>query len=103
MSQLWTFIVVGLTAGGAYALSAIGVVTIYRGSGVLNFAHGAIGMAGTYVFWEFYEDGAATHGLTPLAQWPVGPAILMGILAGALIGMLVYALVMYPLRNSSEL
>ena len=103
MSELWTFIVVGLTAGGAYALTAIGVVTIYRGSGVLNFAQGAIGMAGTYVFWEVYGDGAATHGLHPLERWPVGLAMVVGIGAGALIGLLVYVLVMYPLRNASEL
>jgi ABC-type branched-subunit amino acid transport system ATPase component/branched-subunit amino acid ABC-type transport system permease component len=101
--QLWTFIVVGLTAGGAYALTAIGVVTIYRGSGVLNFAHGAIGMAGTYVFWEFYQNGAGTHGLHALARWPVGYAMAIGIGAGALIGLLVYLFVMYPLRNASEL
>jgi ABC-type branched-subunit amino acid transport system ATPase component/branched-subunit amino acid ABC-type transport system permease component len=103
LTALWTFIIVGLTAGGAYALTAIGVVTIYRGSGVLNFAHGAIGMAGTYVFWEVYQDGAATHGLHPLQRWPVGLAIAAGIAAGAVIGLLVYVLVMYPLRNSSEL
>ncbi|WP_433189984.1 ABC transporter permease subunit [Actinoallomurus sp. CA-150999] len=103
MTQLWTFIIVGLTAGGAYALTAIGVVTIYRGSGVLNFAHGAIGMAGTYAFWEFYENGAATHGLFSLARWPVGAAMAVGIGAGAVIGLLAYLLVMYPLRNASEL
>ncbi|MFJ8025424.1 ATP-binding cassette domain-containing protein [Streptomyces sp. NPDC096311] len=103
MFQLWTFIIVGLSAGGAYALTAIGVVTIYRGSGVLNFAHGAIGMAGTYVFWELYEDGAATHGLRALARWPVGLAMAAGIGAGALLGLAVYLLVMYPLRNASEL
>ena len=103
MSELWIFIVVGLTAGGAYALASIGVVTVYRGSGVLNFAHGAIGMAGTYVFWSCYEDGAATHGLSVLARWPVAPAIAAGILAGAAIGFLVYIVVMYPLRNASEL
>jgi sulfate-transporting ATPase len=103
LSQLWIFIVVGLTAGGAYALTAIGVVTIYRGSGVLNFAHTAIGMAGTYVFWEFYAGGAATTGLHPLERWPVGWAMVVGIGAGAVIGLLVYVLVMYPLRNASEL
>ncbi|WP_330186358.1 ATP-binding cassette domain-containing protein [Dactylosporangium sp. AC04546] len=103
MTQLWTFIIVGLTAGGAYALTAIGVVTIYRGSGVLNFAHGAIGMAGTYVFWTFYSDGAATHGLPSLAEWPVGAAMAIGVGAGAVLGLLTYLLVMYPLRNASEL
>jgi ABC-type branched-subunit amino acid transport system ATPase component/ABC-type branched-subunit amino acid transport system permease subunit len=103
LSELWTFIVVGLTAGGAYALTAIGVVTIYRGSGVLNFAQSAIGMAGTYVFWEFYANGAATTGQHPLERWPVGWAMVVGVGAGAVIGLLVYALVMYPLRNASEL
>jgi sulfate-transporting ATPase len=103
LSQLWIFIVVGLGAGGAYALTAIGVVTIYRGSGVLNFAHSAIGMAGTYVFWEFYRNGAVTTGLHPLELWPLGPAMVVGIGAGAVIGLLVYVLVMYPLRNASEL
>jgi ABC-type branched-subunit amino acid transport system ATPase component/branched-subunit amino acid ABC-type transport system permease component len=103
LTQLWIFIVVGLTAGGAYALTAIGVVTIYRGSGVLNFAHSAIGMAGTYVFWEFYANGAATTGQHPLERWPVGWAMAVGIAAGAVIGLLVYALVMYQLRNASEL
>jgi sulfate-transporting ATPase len=60
-------------------------------------------MAGTYVFWEVYGDGAATHGLHPLERWPVGLAIAVGIAAGAIIGLLVYVLVMYPLRNASEL
>src|SRR5262249_7994220 len=68
-----------------------------------NFAHGAIGMAGTYVFWEFYSNGAATHGLFPLAQWSVGAAMAVGVGAGAGIGLLAYLLVMYPLRNASEL
>jgi ABC-type branched-subunit amino acid transport system ATPase component/branched-subunit amino acid ABC-type transport system permease component len=103
LTQLWIFIVVGLSVGGAYALTAIGVVTIYRGSGVLNFAQSAIGMAGTYVFWEFYSNGAATTGQHPLERWPVGWAMAVGIAAGAVIGLLVYALVMYPLRNASEL
>jgi sulfate-transporting ATPase len=103
LTQLWIFIVVGLSVGGAYALTAIGVVTIYRGSGVLNFAQSAIGMAGTYVFWEFYANGAATTGQHPLERWPIGWAMAVGIAAGAVIGLLVYALVMYPLRNASEL
>ena len=35
-----------------YALASQGLIIIYRGSGVLNFALGAIGMAGAYVWWE---------------------------------------------------
>jgi sulfate-transporting ATPase len=52
LSQLWQFALIGLAGGGAYALVALGVVAVYRGSGVLNFAQGAIGMVGSYVFWD---------------------------------------------------
>ena len=38
--------------GATYALASQGLIVIYRGSGVLNFALGAIGMAGAYVWWE---------------------------------------------------
>ncbi len=103
MSQLWVFIVVGFAAGGAYALTAIGVVTVYRGSGVLNFAHGGIGMVGTFAFWEVYGNTLATRNDSPMAHWGLAPSLVVGVLLGAAVGLLVYAVVMYPLRNASEL
>ena len=33
MQQLWLYTVLGLTTGGAYALTSVGLVTVYRGSG----------------------------------------------------------------------
>ena len=57
MSHALVFIILGLTSGGAYSLTAVGIVTVYRGSGVLNFAQCAIGMAGAYAFFELrYGD-----------------------------------------------
>lgn len=41
-------IVLGLIAGGIYAIFAVGIVLLYRGTGVLNFAGGEIGTAGLY-------------------------------------------------------
>jgi len=38
-----TFLVTGLALGGIYSLSALGLVVVYRATGVLNFAQGAIG------------------------------------------------------------
>ncbi len=38
-----TFIVVGLSLGGIYAISAGGLVVTYTTTGIFNFAHGAIG------------------------------------------------------------
>src|SRR5205814_1240419 len=40
MSLIPSFTVIGLVLGGVYALAAIGLVLIYRVSGVLNFRHG---------------------------------------------------------------
>src|SRR4051812_40934311 len=40
------FIVIGLAFGGVYALSGVGLVVLYRATGVLNVAFGAIGAAG---------------------------------------------------------
>ena len=37
------FIVTGLALGGVYALSGVGLVVLYRATGVLNLAFGAIG------------------------------------------------------------
>ncbi|HEX4981499.1 MAG TPA: branched-chain amino acid ABC transporter permease [Ilumatobacteraceae bacterium] len=42
-TNLLTFLITGLTVGGIYALSALGLVVVYRATGVLNFAQGAVG------------------------------------------------------------
>jgi sulfate-transporting ATPase len=84
---------VGLRPGGAFALIAIGVVLIYRGSGVLNFSQGAMGMFGTYVYWEMHVQHAM----------PLLSSIVAGVTAGTLISLLTYLLVIRRLRSSSEL
>ncbi len=46
------FGLLGLASGGVYALLGQGLVLIYRGSGLLNFAQGAMAMFGAYVYYE---------------------------------------------------
>lgn len=41
----------GLVLGAVFALAAIGIVLVYRVTGVLNFAQGAMGMYSTFVAW----------------------------------------------------
>lgn len=43
LDNFLTFLITGLTLGGIYSLSALGLVVVYRATGVLNFAQGAIG------------------------------------------------------------
>jgi ABC-type branched-subunit amino acid transport system ATPase component/branched-subunit amino acid ABC-type transport system permease component len=89
LTDIIKFAILGLGAGAIYGLSALGIVLIYRGSGVLNFAQGAVGMVGAYVFYLNREDGMPT----PLAA-------LLAIGVGAVIGAVTHLGVMRPLRNA---
>ncbi|MFI6932718.1 ATP-binding cassette domain-containing protein [Streptomyces sp. NPDC050287] len=93
MDDILRFALLGLGLGALYALTAHGIVLVYRGSGVLNFAHGAIGMAGAYVQWEL----SAQHGM------PYWPATACGVLTSAVLGVLTHLLVLRPLRRASSL
>jgi branched-chain amino acid transport system permease protein len=79
------FIVTGLALGGVYALSGVGLVVLYRATGVLNLAFGAIGGFGALLAWELIEN----------AGWPVYPAYGMCILFGAVVT-LAYGLLFGP-------
>lgn len=49
-------LVLGLISGGIYALFAVGVVLVYRGTGVLTFANGEIGTASLFVAAALVTD-----------------------------------------------
>jgi ABC-type branched-subunit amino acid transport system ATPase component/branched-subunit amino acid ABC-type transport system permease component len=84
--------IAGIGPGTAYGLVAIGLVLIHRSSRVVNFAHGAIGMVGTFAFWKLQALG-----------FDLLVALIGGVVTAALIGVLTYFLVMYPLRTASSL
>src|SRR5438270_3082819 len=57
-SQVEAYTVIGLTVGGALALAALGIVLVYRVTGVLNFANGAMGMFSSLFAWSaIYDPG----------------------------------------------
>ena len=53
MQDVLLFAALGLGAGALIASIALGVVLIYRGSGIINVAVGAIAMLAAYLFWAF--------------------------------------------------
>ncbi|WP_322044045.1 ABC transporter permease subunit [Paraburkholderia sp. J67] len=86
MQSLITLIdyaLLGLSTGGAYALVALGLVAVYRGTGVVNFAQGGIGMVSAYAFWKLYAHAGV----------PLWPAIGLGIAAGVAISIAFYGFV----------
>lgn len=93
MSQVTQFAIIGLGAGSLYALAAIGLVLVYRGSKVVNFAQGAMGMMAAYIFYELHQN----WGITVLVAIPAGL-----IVSGAL-GAAFYFFEIRRLRDASNL
>jgi sulfate-transporting ATPase len=93
MSTFTQYALLGLGAGAAYTLLAQGMVVIQIGSGVVNFAHGAMAMAGGFTFYSLHQ----TH------HWSFAPAFVASVLLVAGIGVAVHLLVMRPLRAASAL
>lgn len=91
--QTLQFVLLGLGLGGAYALLALGVVAIYRGTGVPNFAQGGIAMISAYVFFGLRDEAAMA--------WPV--AMVLTLLFAAVLGIAFHFLVMRQLRDSPVL
>lgn len=81
--NLLTYASLGLSTGGAYALVALGLVAAYRGTGVINFAQGALGMFGAYAFWKLYTEAGV----------PLAISIAAGIVVSGAVGVGFYALV----------
>ncbi|HYW23383.1 MAG TPA: branched-chain amino acid ABC transporter permease [Terriglobales bacterium] len=56
MPDLRPFLVLGLALGGVFALSGVGLVVLYRATGVLNLAYGAVGALGALIAWSLIND-----------------------------------------------
>ncbi len=93
MNEVLVVALLGVGLGAMYTLTAQGLILIYRGSGVLNFAHGAVAVSATYFWWELYVN----HG------WDYGFAVAAAIAAAMIFGALIHVLLMRPLRHASPL
>lgn len=57
-SEFQPYIVTGLALGGIYALSGVGLVVLYRATGVLNLAFGAVGAMGAFIAYSIIQAGS---------------------------------------------
>jgi branched-chain amino acid transport system permease protein len=83
-------LVVGLINGGLYGLFAVGLVLVYRGSGVLNFAQAELG-----TFTLFIAHVIIVEHKQP---YLVGAAV--AVVVAAVLGMAFERLVVWPLRTA---
>jgi branched-chain amino acid transport system permease protein len=87
MSYFLTQILNGLSYGLVLSLIAAGFAIVFTSTGVLNFAHGAVVLLGAY--------------LVAVTQPTIGfwPAVLVGILGAAVVGVLINALLVRNLAD----
>jgi branched-chain amino acid transport system permease protein len=52
LPNLVPFLVLGVALGGVFAVSGVGMVVLYRATGVVNLAYGAIGALGALIAWS---------------------------------------------------
>ncbi|MBO0805802.1 MAG: hypothetical protein J2P25_22355, partial [Nocardiopsaceae bacterium] len=95
MQEILLFVLLGLGSGALIAGIALGVVLMYRGSGVINLSTGAIAMLGGYAYW------ALTSG--KVASLPVGAALPLALAFVVAVGAVTEFAVYRPLRNAAPL
>jgi branched-chain amino acid transport system permease protein len=83
-------LIIGLVFGSAYALLALGIVLVYKGSRVFNFAQGEFGTVAAFVVYILSVDGNLP---TPLG-------IIAGLLAAVAMGLVVERLIVQPLFSA---
>jgi branched-chain amino acid transport system permease protein len=86
-ATIFQLFIAGLSTGSIYALVALGLVLIFKATGILNFAHGEFVTLGAY----FGLFAAVLLGLS----YPL--ALLLAVLGSALVGLAMERAVVRPL------
>ena len=110
MQQYLLFAIVGLGFGCINAAVAMGVIITYRGTGIINFATGAMAMWGAYVYDELNRTGDLVLPVAVIphrvalgdgaGSVPFIAALVLGVLSCTLIGLMVHFAVFRPLRRA---
>lgn len=87
------FVIIGIFQGALYGMLAVGLVLIYKGSRVFNFAQGEFGTVAGYVTFALWTN----------LSLPYGVAIVGGLVAAVLLGLVVERLVIRPLFDASRI
>ena len=89
--MLFQILVQGLMLSGFYALIAVGFTMIFSVGRVLNLAYGSFLMLGGYIYYQ----GSQVMGLAKI------PSFFIAVVAGAIIGMLIYQILVKRLRGDA--
>ena len=93
MLKFLELVLLGLGPGAIFGLLGISIIAVYRGSGVINFAAGAMAMSSAFIYYALQNND----------HWPIALAVIVSVIAGALLGLVVYQVALRPLENRSVL
>lgn len=106
MAEFLDFSVLGFANGAIYLGIALGLLSVYWSSGVLNFAQAALAMWGAFVYGTLRTDGkyVLPIGTVDLGR-PVGVwvSLVLGLATAVVFGAVIHLLIFRPLRRSSGL
>jgi len=89
------YVVIGLSQGCVYGLVALGLVLVYKGSRVFNFAQGEFGTIAAFILFLLTE------------QWNTGlpyfVAMLIAIIGVILLGIIMERVIVRPLLNAPRI
>jgi branched-chain amino acid transport system permease protein len=88
MTLFFQYLVAGLSTGSIYALVALGLALIYRSTRILNFAHGDITTAGTFIAFALLS-----------INLPFALASIIAIIFGSVLAMTFYFCVLVPAQR----
>jgi branched-chain amino acid transport system permease protein len=91
VANFFRYLVIGLGNGAIYAMLGLGLVVIYRATGLLNFAQGEMAMFVTFVVWNLQDSGL-----------PLVVALLVGVLVGFVVGVVVHRVVVAPVGDPHQ-
>jgi branched-chain amino acid transport system permease protein len=79
-------LVIGIVAGSGYGLIALGLVLVYKSTGIFNFAQGEFGTVAVFALWGAHSAGV-----------PYVAAMVLGLLAALASGLATERFVVRPL------
>lgn len=82
-------LVIGVVSGSAFSLVALGLVMVYKSSGVFNFAQGEFGGVALVTLYLLHSNGVA-----------YGLAVAGGLVAAIVLGLLTELIVVRPLFDA---
>ncbi|HTO01415.1 MAG TPA: branched-chain amino acid ABC transporter permease [Microthrixaceae bacterium] len=91
MRNFIEYLLVGIGDGAMYAMLGLGLVVIFRSTGILNFAQGELAMFSTFIVWTFWNAGA-----------PMWLAVIGGMVGGFFIGALIHEMAVRPVGDPHQ-